>query len=94
MTLAVWFAELRSWFNENNCEPTLFSQSGRIMDKLLFDVTFYDNGYARLFASAFTIYATSTRRTTRIESAGLSRDFAAVEMPTSEERRARFDDLE
>ena len=81
--LAVWFAELRSWFDDNHCQPTIFSESARKADKLLFNVTFGDNTHARLFASAFTKYATSIRRTTSIERAGLSRNFA-VEMPTSE----------
>ena len=24
ITLATWFAERRSWFDQNNCQPTLF----------------------------------------------------------------------
>jgi hypothetical protein len=51
--LAVWFAELRSWFDENHCEPTIFSESGKKIDKLLFNVTFSDNTHA-LFRQRFT----------------------------------------
>jgi hypothetical protein len=69
MTLAGWFAELRSWFDENNCQPTLFSESGRIMDKFLFNVTFDDKDSARLFCSTFTKYAPSIRRITSRERA-------------------------
>ena len=49
------------------------------MDKLLFNVTFDDDANARLFASTFTKYAFSIRRTTSSERAGLnkSRNFAA-----------------
>ena len=90
VTLAVWFAELRSWFDENNCQPTNFSESGRKIDTLLFNVIFADNTHARLFASAFTKYAPSIRHTTSIERAGLRRNFI-VEIPTSEERRSGLD---
>jgi hypothetical protein len=84
MTLARWFAELRSWFDENNCQPTLFSESGRIMDNLLFNVTFADNAQARLFSSTFTKYAPSIRRTTSGERTDLNKGQFSVEMPTSE----------
>ena len=83
--LAVWFAELRSWFDENHCEPTIFSESGKKTDKLLFNVTFADNTHARLFVSAFTKYATSIRGTTKIERDSLNSNFL-VEIPTSEGR--------
>jgi hypothetical protein len=83
--LAVWFAELRSWLDENHCEPTIFSESGKKIDKLLFNVTFSDNTHARSFASAFKKYATSIRGTTKIERDSLNSNFA-VEIPTSEGR--------
>jgi hypothetical protein len=50
ITLAMWFAELRSWFDQKNCQPTIFFESGGTMDKLLFNVTFVDSTHARLFA--------------------------------------------
>src|SRR5271166_1186672 len=62
MTLAVWFTELRSWFDENNCQPTSFFPSGRVIDKLLFHATFAQNTQARWFASQFTRYAPVIRR--------------------------------
>jgi hypothetical protein len=67
MTLAVWFTELRSWFDENNCQPTSFFPSGRVIDKLLFDVTFTQNTQARLFASKFGRYAPAIRQATASE---------------------------
>jgi hypothetical protein len=63
VTLAVWFAELRSWLDSNHCEPALFSPSGRIMDNTLFNMTFENDNHARRFASAFNKCATSIRRT-------------------------------
>ena len=27
MTLGKWFSKLRSWFDHNHCQPTLFNQS-------------------------------------------------------------------
>src|SRR5712671_5900171 len=92
MTLAVWFAELRSWFDDNSCQPTLFIQSGRKMDTLIFDVSFDNMAHARLFASTFTKYEPSIRHTTSIERSGLnkSRNFA-VEIPTPEGERSGFD---
>jgi hypothetical protein len=63
MTLAVWFTELRSWLDENHCEPKLFSRSGRIMDTILFDLIFENDSHARLFTANFAKYAPSIRRT-------------------------------
>ena len=92
MTLAVWFAELRSWFDDNSCQPTLFSQSGRKMDTLIFDVSFEDSAHARLFASTFTKYEPSIRSITSIERSGFSKNGNfAVEIPTSEGGRSGFD---
>jgi len=59
ITLANWFNELRSWFDQNNCQPTLFNQSERVTDKSIFDITLSDEIQARLFASAFARYAPS-----------------------------------
>jgi len=42
ITLANWFNELRSWFDQNNCQPTLFNQFERVTDKSIFDITFSD----------------------------------------------------
>ena len=58
-TLAVWFAELRSWFDQNNCHPILFATGERITERLLFSLTFADHADARLFADTFSKYAIS-----------------------------------
>jgi hypothetical protein len=71
MTLAMYFTELRSWFDENNCQPIRFSRSGREVDKLVFDATFSGDTQARIFASAFGKYRPSMRRTTSFEQADL-----------------------
>src|SRR4051812_47889069 len=63
MTLAVWFAELRSWLDSNHCEPALFSPSGRIIDNMIFQYHFENDNHACRFASAFKKYADSIRRT-------------------------------
>ena len=42
MTLANWFCELRSWFDQNYCQPTLFNQSERVTGKMIFNITFSD----------------------------------------------------
>ena len=61
MTLAVWFTELRSWFDINKCQLASFPPSEGVIDKVAFNVTFSENTHARLFASKFTIYASSIR---------------------------------
>ena len=60
MKLAMWFTELRSWFDKNNCQPAAFTPSGSLGDKLIFNVSFDDNSQARLFASHFPTYARAT----------------------------------
>jgi len=71
MTLGNWFSELRSWFDHNNCQPTLFNQSERVMGKVIFNITFSDEAQARLFASTFARYAPSIGPTGSIERADL-----------------------
>jgi hypothetical protein len=57
MTLATWFSELRSWFDQNYCQPTLFNQSEGVTDKMIFNITFSDETQARVFSSTFARYA-------------------------------------
>jgi hypothetical protein len=57
MTLAAWFTELRSWFDENNCQPVSFVPDGRVIDKLIFNVSFAEDAHARSFASKVTAFA-------------------------------------
>jgi hypothetical protein len=74
ITLAVWFTELRSWLDSNRCEPTLFSPSGRIMNNILFNITFENDNHAGRFASAFKKYAPTTRRTIGTERVNFLRE--------------------
>jgi hypothetical protein len=73
IALAAWFNEVRSWFDKNGCQPALFSPSGRVMGTLIFDVMFENDTNARLFASNFTEYASSIRRTIGAERLDLLR---------------------
>lgn len=61
-TLADWFVELRSWFDNNECTPILFSQAGEVMNRVLFNITFADHAQAQLFASKFSKYGPSIVR--------------------------------
>ena len=71
ITLGKWFSELRSWFDHNHCQPTLFNQSERVIDKIIFNIIFSDENQAQLFASTFARYAPSIRRSASIERADL-----------------------
>jgi hypothetical protein len=55
--LADWFAELRLWFDNNDCNPILFTEVGG-----RFNIQFADYAYAQLFASSFAKYGPSIRR--------------------------------
>jgi hypothetical protein len=74
VTLAVWFAELRSWLDSNHCEPALFSRSEIIMDTMVFNITFENDDHARLFTSNFQKYVPSIRRTIGTEQLDLLRE--------------------
>jgi hypothetical protein len=54
--LADWFAELRLWFDKNDCSPILFSETGRVMNRSRFNIKFSDDAQARLFVSTFAKY--------------------------------------
>jgi hypothetical protein len=49
--LADWFAELRLWFDDNDCSPMLFTEVGGH-----YNIKFADEAHARLFASSFAKY--------------------------------------
>jgi hypothetical protein len=53
MTLANWFSELRSWLDQNHCQPTLFNQPERVTGKMIFNIIFSDETQARVFSSTF-----------------------------------------
>jgi hypothetical protein len=55
--LADWFAELRLWFDNNDCAPILFTDVGGC-----FNIRFADDAQARLFATSFSKYGPSIRR--------------------------------
>ena len=54
--LADWFAELRSWFDNNDCSPILFSEASKEMSRPRFNIKFADDVQARLFVSTFARY--------------------------------------
>ena len=61
VNLADWFAELRSWFDVNDCSPLLFAKAGTVMHRDRFNIKFADPGQAQLFRSSFAKYGPSTR---------------------------------
>ena len=67
--LGAWLAELRIWMDENDCQPVLFANAGRIIDRLLYNVTFADRARSRSFACTFAHYTPSVRRPLRSERA-------------------------
>jgi hypothetical protein len=60
--LADWFAELRSWFDVHNCNPSLFAKAGQIMNRDRFNIKFSNNADAQLFATSFAKYSPSIPR--------------------------------
>jgi hypothetical protein len=59
--LADWFAELRSWFDVNDCSPLLFAKAATVMNRDRFNIKFADDGQAQLFSSSFAKYGPSIR---------------------------------
>lgn len=59
--LADWFAELRSWFDVNDCSPLLFAKAGTAMNRDRFNIKFADDVQAHLFTSSFAKYGPSIR---------------------------------
>jgi hypothetical protein len=55
--LADWFAELRLWFDNNDCNPILFTEVGG-----RFNIKFADDAHARQFATTFAKYGPSIRQ--------------------------------
>jgi hypothetical protein len=62
--LADWFAELRLWFDNNDCSPVRFTEAGRVTNRECFNIKFADEVHAQLFASTFAKYGPSIRRVT------------------------------
>jgi hypothetical protein len=59
--LADWFAELRAWFDVNDCSPLLFAKAGTVMNRDRFNIKFADDVQAHLFTSSFAKYGPSLR---------------------------------
>jgi hypothetical protein len=55
--LADWFAELRLWFDNHDCNPILFTEVAG-----LFNIKFAEDADAQLFATTFAKYSPSIRR--------------------------------
>jgi hypothetical protein len=68
-TLAAWFSELRNWLDANSCEPVIFTQSGRCLDRLIYRVSFENAAQAQQFSRKFGRYAPTIRRPTAYERA-------------------------
>ena len=54
--LADWFAELRLWFDNNDCNPILFTEVEGVKNRSGFNIKFADDVQAHLFASTFAKY--------------------------------------
>lgn len=70
-TLAAWFSELRMWLDVNHCEPLIFAQVGRRLDRLIYRISFDNAAQMRHFTTKFARYAPTVRRTTSFERAQL-----------------------
>ena len=66
-TLAFWFSELRNWLDVNHCEPTIFAQAGRRLDRLIYRISFDSAAQAQQFSERFARYSPTTRRATPFE---------------------------
>jgi CRISPR/Cas system endoribonuclease Cas6 (RAMP superfamily) len=61
-TLAAWFSELRSWLDDNRCEPKIFAQAGGRIDPPIYRISFETAEQAQNFAGRFANYAPMIRR--------------------------------
>ena len=61
-TLASWFSELRNWLDANHCEPAVFTQSGRRLDRLIYRISFETTAQAQQFSAKFARYSPTMRR--------------------------------
>jgi hypothetical protein len=68
-TLATWFSELRNWLDANRCQPTVFTQSGRRLDRLIYRISFETAAQAQQFSAKFARYAPTVRRASAYERA-------------------------
>jgi hypothetical protein len=66
-TLAAWFSELRNWLDVNRCQPSVFAQAGRRLDRLIYRISFDNAAQAHQFSQRFGNYAPTIRRATPYE---------------------------
>ena len=66
-TLAAWFSNLRTWLDVNRCEPAVFANTGRRLDRLIYRISFETAAQAHQFCREFARYAPSIRRATTFE---------------------------
>jgi hypothetical protein len=72
--LADWFAELRLWFDNNDCNSILSTEVERVKNGPGFNIKFADDVQARLFASTSAKYEPTIRRKTKRGQRGLGFD--------------------
>jgi hypothetical protein len=65
--LSIWFTALRDWLDANCCTPAIFMRSGRLIDRLIYRVSFDDTTLAHRFVREFARYSPSVRRATSYE---------------------------
>jgi len=85
--LADWFAELRSWFDVNDCSPLLFANAGTATNRDRFNIKFADDAQAHLFTSSFAKYGPAIRSAIGAEPSGIKDSTALPSGTTKPEVR-------
>jgi hypothetical protein len=65
--LALWFSQLREWLDANHCAPSVFTRSGRRIDRLIYRISFDAAASAHQFSVHFARYSPTVRRATPLE---------------------------
>lgn len=65
--LSAWFSELRDWLDANHCAPSVFAQSGRRIDRLIYRISFDNAAQAHQFSLKFKPYFPVVRRANAFE---------------------------
>jgi transposase len=65
--LSAWFSGLRDWLDANHCVPSVFAQTGRRIDRLIYRISFDDAALAHQFSVAFRRYSPTIRRANPFE---------------------------
>ena len=82
-TLSAWFSTLRDWLDANRCESSVFTPSGRRIDRLIYRIGFTDAAKAHRFSTCFARYSPVIRRGTAFERDQLRRMAATGEKAAS-----------